>query len=233
MSLTLLLTACSNGGYDPNGDVTIGWQDGVIMYNGKPTGLTEYIGYQAKVTAGNGGIDYDFTLDTDTATVTNITPNTQGIEEANMNKYKGKYWYTEYLNTKFTMADQVADKTFMVCQTYVNSLTPELVASYASEYMDSFKLTNGNVYVDFGLFTFGSGFDIVKVTTTGASVTGTAKVSKESKGCDTPYTYTSPDGKQVINMMSKSTEKYNYYEYDGYTIQLASGLDLGTYIKFD
>ena len=33
--------------------------------------------------------------------------------------------------------------------------------------------------------------------------------------------------------MSKTSEKYTYYEYEGYTIQLANGLDINTYIKFN
>ena len=231
MSVILLLTGCSN--YDPAGELTVGWQDGVITYNGKPTDLTEYRGYTAKVEGGNGGLTYEFTLDTDCKTPDQITANTQGITTDNMSKYKDKLYYTEYLGSKVTVIGEAAEFTYKVCQAYVESNSADLVATYVSNYMDQFELTNGAVYCDFGPFTFGSGFDDIKITKEGASVTGTAKVSKESKGCTTPVTITINEKGDTISLMSKTSEKYTYYEYEGYTIQLANGLDINTYIKFN
>ena len=224
-----LLTGCSSS-YDPNGSLTMGWDNGSITYKGKDTGLTEYTGDSAAIEGGLGGINYDFSLDTGCVTVSNITANTQGIEEANMSKYKGKYYYLEYLGSKMTMAKEVADQTYMVAQLYLNGLNESLVAQYCSDYMDSFQLTNGSYYVDFGSFTFGSGYDFIKMTNSAVSVSGTIKVSRDSKGCSTPYTYTNPDGKKSAEMMMTSTDKYDYYEYDGYLIQCAKGIPLSSYI---
>lgn len=229
MSVILLLTGCSE--YDPNGNVTVGWENGEILYDGKPTGLTEYYGNTARVEGGQGGLTYEFSLDTDTVTVENISCNTQGILETDMTKYKGKWYYSEYLGSKMTMASEVAESTFMVCQVYVGQQSSDLVATYASNYLDAFRLTNGYVFVDFGPLVFGSGYDIVKVTNQGASISGVAKVTYESKGCDTPYTL-QVDDKTSVNLMMKETEKYVYYEYEGYCIQLSKGLDLNTYVKF-
>lgn len=229
MSVTLLLTACSS--YDPVADITVGWENGEILYDGKPTGLTEYSGDSASASPGQGGLTYNFSLDTDTVSVENISVNIQGITSDNMTKLKGKYWYTEYLGSVLTMASEVADSTYMVCQAYVENQSPDLVATYASNYLDSFRLTNGHVYVDFGPFVFGSGYDYIKVTKSGASISGVAKVTYESKGCDTPYTL-QVDDKTTVSLMTKNTEKYTYYEYEGYCIQMASGLDLNTYVKF-
>lgn len=228
-SAILLLTGCSS--YDPYGDITVGWENGEITYDGNPTGLTEYTGSTATASPGQGGLVYNFSIDTDTITVENISVNYQGITSDNMSKLKGKYWYTEYLGSVLTMANEVAENTYMVCQAYVENQSPELVATYASNYLDAFRLTTGHVYVDFGPFVFGSGYDQIKVTTSGASITGVAKVTYESKGCDTPYTL-QVDDKTTVNLMTKTSKNYTYYEYEGYCIQMANGLDLNTYVKF-
>ncbi len=230
MSSMLLLAGCSS--YDPAANITVGWQDGAITYDGEVTGLTEYTGYSAAVTGGEGGYDYQFTLDTDCKTPDQITANTQGITTDNMSKYKGNLYYTEYLGTKITVISEAAEFTYKVCQAQITSGGEQLAATYASNYMDKFELTNGNILCDFGPFVFGSGFDNMKVTTSGASISGTAKVTKESKGCSTPLTITIDDKGNTITLMTKESEKYMYYEYEGYTIQLAKGLDINTYVKF-
>lgn len=224
-----ILTGCSSG-YDPNQPLTMGWDSGTITYKGKPTGLTEYKGSTAMVTGGNGGIDYSFSIDPGCATVTNITANNQGIEEANMSTYKGKYYYLEYLSTKMTMAKKVFDQTYMVCQLYTNGLNEQLLAQYCSEYMDSFQLCTGGYYVDFGDFIFGTGYDIINMTNAYVSVTGTVKISLDSKGCSEPYTFTNQDGKKSVEMYRTVGDKYTYYEYNGYLIQIANGIDPNMYI---
>ena len=86
MTCVLCLTACSSK-VDPTSDVTIGWKNGVITINGKDTALTSYSGYQADITNGASGLSFHFTLDSATD-VTNLTINTQGIMEENMDKFK-------------------------------------------------------------------------------------------------------------------------------------------------
>jgi hypothetical protein len=227
MSATLLLTGCSS--YDPTANITVGWEDGKITYKGKDTGLTEYKGYEA--TADRNGEVYHFILNTDTATAANISVNYQGVEEANMDKLKGKFYYTEYMGTKLTMAHKVADKTFTVGQVGLVSSTKELAATFMSDYMDSFRLTNGYSMCDFGPFIFGSGYENVKVTTDGASIPATAKVTKSSVGCDVPMEVVIDEKGKTMSMMTKETEGYTYYEYEGFTIQLVKGLQFSTYVK--
>ena len=228
MSATVLLTGCSK--YDPTGTITVKWEDGNIIYDGKVTGLTEYQGYKAAADRGNGEIAY-FTLDTDTATAANISVNHQGVEEANMDKLKGKLYYTEYMGTKITMAHKVADKTFTVAQMELSTSTKELAATLLSDYMDKIRLTTGYSMCDFGPFIFGSGYENVKVTVDGASIPATAKVSKTSVGCDTPMEVVIDEKGNTMSMMTKETEGYTYYEYEGFTIQMAKGLQFSNYIK--
>lgn len=228
--VVMLLQGCSSS-YDPNGPLTMEWENGSIKYKGKDTGLTAYYGYSAEAIGGQGGIDYNFSLDTDCASVANITPNTQGVEEADMSSYKKIKYYQEYLGTKLTAAEEVADQTYNVCQCYLNGNNPELAIQYVGQYMDNLRMTNGSFYVDFGPFTFGSGYDSIKLTNEGASVSGTIKITQGSKGAATPYTLT--QDKKSANMMMTSTEKYDYYEYEGYLIQIAKGIDLSTYITLN
>lgn len=227
MSATLLLMGCSS--YDPTANITVKWEDGKILYKGKDTGLTEYKGYEAS--ADRNGEVYHFILNTDTATAANISVNYQGVEEANMDKLKGKLYYTEYMGTKLTMAHKVADKTFTVGQVGLVSSTKELAAQFMSDYLDSFRLTNGYSLCDFGPFIFGSGYENVKVTTEGASIPATAKVTKTSVGCDIPMEVVIDEKGNTKSMMTKETEGYTYYEYEGFTIQLAKGLQFSTYVK--
>lgn len=223
--IVLLLTGCSS--YDPAKEVKVGWSDYHITYNGKPTELTEYTGYQAKVEFGNGGQDYNFLFEPSTADASNISSNTQGIMLSDMNKFKGKWYYTEFMGSKFTMAQNIADNTFQTCQVVLSS-TVELTAKYASDYMDTFCLTEVNYRVDFGDFYFGSGYEMPKITQSGASISGIAKVSVDSKGASEPYEFI--QGNKTYSMMRMSTEKYDYYEYNGFLIQVASGINLGDYI---
>lgn len=225
LGIVLLLTGCSK--YDPTKEVKIGWSDYHITYNGKPTELTSYSGSVAEIIGGNGGQDYYFTYDPSAADASNINVNTQGILIQDMEKFKGKWYYTEYLGSQFTMAQQIADNTFQVCQLVLSS-TPELTAKYTSDYMDTFCLTSLNYRVDFGDFYFGSGYEMPKITQTGASISGIAKVSMDSKGATDPYEFA--QGDKTYSMTTTSTEKYDYYEYNGYLIQLAKGISLSDYI---
>lgn len=226
ISIALLLTGCSK--YDPTKEVKVGWSDGHITYNGKPTELTMYSGNVAQVEGGNGGQDYYFTFDPSAADASNIEENTQGVIMSDMEKFNGKWWYTEFLGSKFTMAHQLAENTFQVCQVMI-SATPDLTAKYCSDYMDTFCLTEVNYRVDFGDFWFGSGYEMPKITQSGASISGIAKVTQDSKGATEPYEFM--QGDKSYSMMKTSTDKYDYYEYNGFLIQVASGINLGDYIE--
>lgn len=225
LSIVLLLTGCSS--YDPNKEVKVGWADGTITYNGKPTQLTMYMGTVAEANPGNGGQEYYFSYEPGAADASNISANTQGILMQDMVKYNGKWYYTEYLGSKFTMAQEIASNTFQICQVMLTSTT-DLTAKYASDYLDTFCLTEVNYKVDFGDFYFGSGYEMPKITNEGSSISGIAKVSVGSKGASEPFELV--QGDKTYTFMKTSTEKYDYYEYNGFLIQLAGGISLSDYI---
>lgn len=228
MICVLCLMGCSKVG-DPTDDVTVKWDNGTIIVNGVETDLTEYKGYEATIEFGNGGLDYLFTLDYATD-VTNITINTQGIMEENMDTYKGKYYYTEYLGSKLTMANDLGDDYWNVCQVLTNGLSAPMVAAYVSDYMDKLTLTNGQVYVDFGSFKFGNQFDAVVVRNDCALIVGIAKVSQGYFDCTQTVSVYQND--KEYQLMKGSSSAYDYYMYDGYLIQIAAGLDITQYITF-
>lgn len=228
MTCALCLTGCSSS-VSPTSDITVGWENGVISIGGKATALTSYSGYEATIENGNAGLTYNFSLDNATD-VTNLSVNVQGIMEENMDKYKGKYYYTEYLGSSLTMADSLGDDMWEVCQVLTNDLAANMVANYASDYMDTVKLTNGQVYVDFGKFTFGNQYDQVTVRSDCALISGIAKVSNGTYDCTQTVSVT--QNNKEYQLMKGSSSKYDYYTYEGYLIQLGAGLDITQYITF-
>lgn len=228
MTCVLCLTGCSNK-VSPTSDITVGWENGVISIGGKATALTSYSGYDAIIENGNAGLTYNFALDNATD-VTNLSVNVQGIMEENMDKYKGKYYYTEYLGSSLTMAKSLGNDTWEVCQVLTNDLAAAMVANYASEYMDSISLTEGQVYVDFGKFVFGNPYDQVTVRTDCALISGIAKVSNGTYDCTQTVSVT--QNNKEYQLMKGSSSKYDYYTYEGYLIQLGAGLDITQYITF-
>lgn len=229
VSLMLLVGCSSSKSADPNADLTLSYNNGVISYNDTPITITEHKGYSATIQNGTGGINYNVTLDT-AKDVTNITINTQGILEENMDKLKDKFYYTEYLGTKLTMAQEVGQDTWKVCQVVTNNLNANLVATYVSEVIDNTPLTNGQLYVDFGSFIFGSDYDQTILRTDCALISGVAKVSQGTH--ETTTTVSIIQDNKEYQVQKGSSKNYDYYVYDGYVIQLASGLDFNTYIKF-
>ena len=223
----ICLTGCSSG-YDPTKTVIMGWDNGAITYNGKPTELTEYKGINATVQSAVS--EYYFTLSSNCVSVVNITENYQDIQEDAMTKFEGKWYYLEYLGSKLTMAKNLGQGYYQVCQADVNGNEPGLIAKYASGYLDSFVLTENPYKIDFGTFLFGSDWDTPKMTNSACSITGTCKVSLDGHGCSTPVQITSDDGKKVKDVMMDSGDKYDYYEIDGYTVQIAKGLNIQDYI---
>lgn len=228
MTCALCLTGCSSS-VSPTSDITVGWDNGVISIGGKATELTSYSGYEATIESGNGGLNYQFSLDNATD-VTNLSVNVQGIMEENMDKYKGKYYYTEYLGSSLTMADSLGNDMWKVCQVITNDLAATMVATYTSDYMDSVQLTNGQVYVDFGKFTFGNQYDQVTVRNDCALISGIAKVSNGTYDCTQTVSVT--QNNKEYQLMKGSSSKYDYYTYEGYLIQLGAGLDITQYITF-
>lgn len=229
MLLLTVLTGCSKK-VDPTKDVTVKWDNGVIKIDGKATAITSYKGYEATINGGNCGLDYFFMLDS-AKDVTNIGANTQAILEENMDKIKGKFYYTEYLGSKLTMASDIGNDNWIVCQVLTNGNQPTVVANYASDYIDDLVLTNAQVYVDFGPFKFGNAYDIVEVRNDCALIQSVAKVSKDVKNCTEPYVCVQND--KEYHLMKYSSGKYDYYTYEGYLIQVAAGLDINNYITFD
>ena len=224
--LCLLLTGCSSG-INSSKDLTVKWDNNVIMVDGKETKITSHRGYAATVE--DNGITWEFTLDS-AKDVTNISANVQGILEENMDKYKGCYYYTEYLGSRITMAKSLGNDEWLVGQAYTNNLPAATVAAYGAEFMSSMKLTNQQLYVDFGSFVFGNDYDLVEVRQNKALISGVCQVSKDYHECTQPVVITQ-DNKEYQLMKSSST-RYDYYTYDGYTIQIAAGMDLSNYIKF-
>lgn len=162
--------------------------------------------------------------------VTNISCNTQGIVEDNMDKYAGKFYYTEYLGTEFTMAKSLGNDTWAVCKVMTQGNSSQAIAKFASDYLDTIPLTTGTVKAKFNSFTFGTDYDTMIIRGDGAVISGIAKVSTEPKDCTTPVTIT--QGKKEYQLYSTSSGKYTWYTYDGYTIMMATGIDLASYITF-
>lgn len=226
--LVLCLTGCSNK-VDPNAAVTIKWDNGTMSYKGTSFQVDSYNGYSASVSAGQGGLSYELLIDS-AKDVTNISVNAQGILEENMDKYKGCFYYTEYLGTKLTMAKSLGNDNWAICQAIMNGQQPTLVATYAESYISTVPLTNGAVYVDFGDFTFGTDYDVVTVRPDCALITGVAKVSLGTYECNTPVSVV--QNNKEYSLMKGSSAKYDYYQYGNYLIQLSGGLDISNYIKF-
>lgn len=228
MVLVLCLTGCSSNP-GPDDDVTFKFEDGKINFNGKPVEFTEYNGYSATIEGGLGNCNYSLMLEAGND-VTSISVNIQSILEENMDKYKGKFYYTEYLGSKITMADQVTPEYFEICQAYLDGVSKELAATYCAKYIDEIPLTNGKIKVDCGDFILGNDYDSFIVRQDHVIIPSMLKLSKGTYDCT--ETYTLVQDKKEYQLQKGSSSKYDYYMYDGYLIQLSAGLDLGSYITF-
>ncbi len=228
--LSTILMGCSSGTTDVNKDVTVKWENGIIKFGNNESPVTSYKGWTATIEGGNGGLDYTIQLDT-ARDVTNITLNTQGVDQQYMDTMKGKYYYSEYLGSKLTMAMNIKDDDWMVCQVLTRGNADTVVANYVSDYMDTLVMTNGQVYVDFGPFTFGNDYDQVEVRPDCALIHAVAKVSQDYVDATTPEMIM--QGDKEYSVMKTSSAKYDYYVYEGYTIQLAAGLSFANYITFN
>ena len=200
------------------------------MYNGNSEmPATRYTGLEATVKDGKGGLTYELTLDS-AKDVTNISLNVQGILEEQMSSYKDAKYYTEYLGSSLTMAKQVGPELFSVCHVNTKGMPAETVAAFAYEYISSIPLTSGKVSVDFGDFIFGDDYDTIEVRNDAAVILGVAKVSPGTH--ETKSTYMIVQNNKEYQLQKGSSSKYDYYVYNGYVIQVASGLTPETYITF-
>lgn len=222
-----LLTGCAS--ISPTSDFTVKWQSGKLYNGNKEIPATKYTGTEAIVENGKGGLTYELSLDS-AKDVTNITLNVQNILEEQMSSYKDAKYYTEYLGSSFTMAKNIAPETFAVCHVNTKGMPAETVAAFAYEYISSIPLTSGKISVDFGDFIFGDDYDTVEVRGDAAVITGVAKVSPGTH--ETKSTYIVVQGKKEYQLQKGSSSKYDYYVYNGYVIQLASGLTPESYITF-
>ena len=228
LALVLCLTGCSSNA-GPEDDVTFKFEDGVITYGGKPVTFTEYNGYSATIEGGTGGLNYSLILEAGND-VTSISVNTQSILEENMDTYKGKFYYTEFLGSKMTMAEQVTEDYFEICQAYIKGIDAGLAATYCASYIDDIPLTNGKVKVDCGDFIVGNDYDTFVVRADHVVIPSMLKVSVGTHDC--PETVTVVQDNKEYQLQKGSSSKYDYYQYGEYLIQLASGLDISSYITF-
>ena len=227
--LATCLTGCSSGGSGPTADITFKLEDTGVTFKGKAVPFTEYSGYTAKIENGAGGASYTMTLEAGND-LTSISVNTQSILEENMDKIKNRYYYTEYLGSKITMAEQVSDEYIEIIQVYVDGIDSKVAATYCSNYMEDIVLTNGKVKLDCGDFIVGNDYDTLTIRTDYAVIPSVLKVSKGTYECNQTHTIT--QGKKEYQLQKGSSGKYDYYMYDGYLIQLAAGLDISSYITF-
>lgn len=222
------LTGCSKS--DPTTDITVKWENGTTSINGNAVYFTEYATGYANIDSGMGGNDYQLTLDY-AKDATTVSVNTQAILEENMDKFKKKFYYTEHLGTQFTMIASVGDDTWQICRCFCDrEAEPTAIAAYASDYIDNIPLTSGQVYVDFGSFIFGDEYNPVIVRPDCALIKGLIKVSQSPVTATESYTIIQDE--KEYTLMKLTGDNYDYYTYDGFTIQCASGITPDSYIKF-
>lgn len=224
--LAMCLTGCSKK-VGPTDNIVVGWDNGTITFGGEVSDVSEYYGSTAKALV--GGNEYNFALD-NAADVTTITLNAQGIQEENMNKFKEWFYYSEYLGSMATYAKSLGDDYWMTCQVVTNGMDATAIAANVDKQGKVLQLTSGVVNCDFGPFVFGNEFETVSVRKDCALIPGLVKVSNVPKGCTEAYTFVQDNKEYAATKMS--TGKYDYYDYEGYCIQIVAGMDVQQYIKF-
>lgn len=221
------LVGCSKN--DPTKDITVKWENGITKINNKEVYFSEYKPGGASIKNGMLGLDWEITIDY-AKDVTTLTYNTQSILEENMDKFKGKFYYTEWSGTQFTMAASIGEDTWSVCKTRGDGIDSTVAAAYASDYIDKIPITGAQVYVDFGSFIFGDEYSEVIVRPDCALISSVIKVSQDVHSGSEPYTIIQDDVEYTL--MKETGKKYDYYTYDGYTIQCVAGMAPDSYIKF-
>ena len=148
-----------------------------------------------------------------------------------MDKYKGCFSFQEYLGSQTTMAKSLGNDYWAVIRGQGSGGNYNMVQVNMYNNIESTPLTNGQVYVKYDGFTFGSEYDSVIVRPDCALITGLIKVSAGSY--NTTDTVSVVQGKKEYQLQHGASQKYDYYVYNGMLIQIAKGLDLSSYIKFD
>lgn len=235
---TLLLVCVMGCGQkvaaDPAAPVTLSWDGYTLSHNGNILNITEHTGDAASVdkSIGLGGLGYRFAIDM-SKDVTNISVNTQGILEENMDKIKDMFYYGEYNASVVTGARNIGGEYWAIGIANTEDTPMPLVAEHIRTYLETMPLTDKGLYVDVaGKFTFGSEWyntiarpdkilvkDIIQV------LPGQVHPKMDS------YTFYKEDGTALSGMFA-STDAYDYYYYDGFTIQCAKGVNMADFIKF-
>lgn len=223
----------SKSAADPGESVTLSWNGYALSFDGNALNISEHKGNEVIIDSaiGANGMYYSIALDM-SKDVTNLTINNQGILEEDMSKLKGMFYYTEYNNTIMTSAMNLGGEYWGTCRSNVGAAVL-LVAECMLKYLTTIPLTDNTLYVDCGgKFIFGSEWyptiarpDKILVTEVIQVLPGQVHPQMES------YTFYKEDGTALAGMFA-STDSYDYYYYDGFTIQCAKGVNLSDFIKF-
>lgn len=228
MILSGTLVGCSKSA-DPTQNVTVKWENNVISYKGTPMNVSSFSG--SKATLEKGGTTYNLMLD-QAKDYTSISVNTQSITEENMDKYKDAVYYTEYLGSDYTMARKINDDYIGVVQCIVNGIPTTTLNQEAYSMLTTTPLTDKYVYVDFGDFTFGTGYDEVEVRPDCALISGVVKISKTAPKSECTEDYVITQNNKQYQLKKGSSKKMDYYTYNDFTIQCTQGTSPETYIQF-
>lgn len=224
----------SKAAADPAAPVTLDWDGYALSYDGKVLNISEHKGASVSIdsSVGMGGLLYSVMLDT-SKDVTNISANTQGILEENMDKLKDMFYYGEYNGTVVTGAKNIGGTYWAVGTTATLGNPMPLVAEHIYNYLDTIPLTDKGLYVNVAdKFTFGNEWydtvarpDKVLVKDIIQVLPGQVHPKMDA------YTFYKEDGTAVSGMFAE-TEAYAYYYYDGFTIQCAKGVNFSDFVKF-
>lgn len=230
----LTLVGCGKDAVaDPGGSVTLEWDGYTLSFDGKPLAISEHRGNNVIVNSdvGTNGGYYNMALDI-SKDVTNLTINNQGIPEEEMSKLKDMFYYTQYNNTVMTAAYNLGGEYWATVQSNVSAAVP-LMAEAMYNYLTTIPFTDKTLYVDCGgKFTFGSEwYNTIarpgKILVTDVIQVLPGQVHPQME----PYTFYKEDGTSVQGMVA-STDAYDYYYYEGFTIQCAKGASYSDFIKF-
>ncbi len=214
--------------------LTLEWKDGVIYYDGQPTDIIEHAGYYAKVTNPGNGATY--TIAKDNATdPSQLLINTEGVLEENMNKYKETLWWTLYLQSIFVQIKDYGNDNWKTAECATEGRPAESLTIAGLEYMDNIPLTDKYVVCDFGEFTASSEWDEAFVKESGYVIKNVIKVTSIDKmnlpvECNESYMLYSGSG--AYEWKVGHTQKFDYYTYGNYAIQIAAGVSIDAYITF-
>lgn len=225
-----LLVGCSSESENIHKDMIIKWENGVMTINGDVQNVVAHCGSYADY-EGTDIKQLTFSLD-NADDPTWLSVNAQGIEGVDMTDYKGCKQFFMYNGSKAVLAKPLEDGDWIVALAVgYDTVGMAAVSEIMYKMIGNIHLSDAQTYVDFGSFRFGSSWDGIKCNSSGASIPGIAKVSPGEKAeCTTPTTII--QGDKEYQVMKYSSAKYDYYTYDGFTIQVVIGLSLTDYVTF-